>query len=66
MKFFEFGEDDYNYLVKKCMLNEEYQKLLKMKIKEYSIIKMADELNTSEATISVMVRKLKKKINKVI
>ena len=66
MKFFEFGEDEYNYLVKKCMLNDDYQQLLKMEIHEESITKMAMTMHKSESTISVMVRKLKKKIKKVI
>ena len=66
MKFFEFTKTDYDYIVKECMLDEEYQKLLEYKIKGYSIIKMADLLGVSEATISVMISKLKKKIRKII
>ena len=64
--FFEFTKADYEYIVKECMLDEEYQKLLEYKIKGYSIVKMAQLLNVSEATISVMVSKLKKKIKKII
>ena len=48
------------------MLDEEYQKLLEYKIKGYSIIKMAQLLNVSEATVSVMIAKLKKKIKKIL
>ena len=48
------------------MLDEEYKKLLEYKIKGYSIVKMAQLLNVSEATISLMVKKLKKKITKII
>ena len=66
MKFFEFNKTDYDYIVKECMLDEEYQKLLEYKIKGYSIVKMADLLGVSEATISVMVSKLKKKIKRII
>ena len=36
------------------------------KIKGYSIVKMADLLGVSEATISVMISKLKKKIKKIL
>lgn len=64
--FFEFTKTDYDYIVKECMLDEEYQKLLEYKIKGYSIPKMAQLLNVSEATISVMVSKLKKKIKKIL
>lgn len=66
MSFFEFTKSDYDYSVKECMLDEEYQKLLEYKIRGYSIVKMAQLLNVSEATISVMVRKLKKKIRRII
>ena len=66
MKFFEFTKTDYEYICSECMLDEEYKKLLEYKIKGYSIVKMADELNCSQARISVMVNKLKKKIRKII
>lgn len=66
MKFFEFTKTDYNKIVDECMLDEEYQRLLEYKIKGYSIAKMARLLGTSEATISVMVSKLKKKIKRII
>ena len=49
--FFEFTKTDYDYIVKECMLDEEYQKLLEYKIKGYSIVKMAELLNVSEATV---------------
>ena len=48
------------------MLDEEYQKLLEYKIKGYSIVKMAQLLGVSEATISVMISRLKKKIRRII
>ena len=66
MNFFEFTRTDYETIIKECMLDEEYQKLLEYKIKGYSIIKMAQLLGVSEATISIMVKKLKKKIRKII
>ena len=66
MKFFELTKTDYDFIVKECMLDEEYQKLLEYKIKGYSIIKMSQLLGVSEATISVMIKKLKNKIRKII
>lgn len=66
MSFFEFTKQDYDNIVEKCMLNEEYQKLLEYKIKGYSITKMSMLLNTSESNISVMVKKLKNKIKRII
>ena len=64
--FFEFTKKDYDYIVKECMLDEEYQKLLEYKIKGYSIIKIADLLNCSEARVNRMINKLKKKIMRII
>lgn len=66
MKYFEFTKSDYDLIVKEAMLNEEYKKLLEYKIKGYSIVKIAELLNVSEATVSVMVAKLKKKIIKIL
>lgn len=64
--FFEFTKSDYDYIVKECMLDEEYTKLLEYKIKGYSIVKIADLLNCSEARVNVMIKKLKSKIRKII
>ena len=66
MNFFEFTKSDYEKICEECMLDDEYKKLLEYKIKGYSIVKMADELNCSQARISVMVKKLKKKIRRII
>lgn len=66
MKFFELTKKDFEYIVEECMLDEEYTKLLEYKIKGYSIVKMAQLLGVSEPTISVMVKKLKKKIKRII
>ena len=66
MNFFLFTRKDYDYLVQECMLDEEYSKLLEMKIKGYSRTKMALELNVSEPTLDVMIQKLKKKIKKIL
>lgn len=64
MNFFIFGKKDYEYIKEQCMLDEEYSKLLEMKIKGYSRTKMAIELNVSEPALDVMIRKLKEKIKK--
>ena len=66
MKFFEFNKTDFEYIVDECMLDEEYTKLLEYKIKGYSIVKMAQLMGVSEPTISVMVKRLKKKIRRII
>ena len=66
INFFEFTKKEYDYIVNECMLDEDYQKLLMMKIKGYNRVKMAIELNISEATLDVMIQKLKKKIKKIL
>lgn len=63
---FEFTRTEYEMICNECMLNEEYQKLLEMKIKGYSRTKMAMELNISESTLDTMIQKLKKKIKKIL
>lgn len=63
---FEFTKTEYEYICKECMLNEEYQKLLEMKIKGYSRAKMSIELSISESTLDIMIQKLKKKIKKIL
>ena len=63
---FEFTRTEYDHICQECMLNDEYKKLFEMKIKGYSRPKMAIELNVSEATLDVMIKKLKKKIKKII
>lgn len=66
MNFFDFTKSDYEYIVNECMLDEEYQKLLEYKIKGYSRVKIAMELNVSESTVNRMLNKLKKKIKKLL
>lgn len=66
MNFFEFTRSDFERISNECMLDPEYKKLLEYKIKGYSIVKIASELNCSEARVSTMVAKLKKKIKRII
>lgn len=66
MNYFEFTKKDYEHIVEECMLDEEYAKLLEYKIKGYSRVKIALELNMSEYTVDKMLQKLKKKIMKIL
>lgn len=66
MNFFDFTKSDYEYIVKECMLDEEYQKLLEYKIKGYSRVKISMKLNVTEYTVDKMLQKLKKKIKKIL
>lgn len=63
---FDFTREEYEYIKEKAMLNEELSQILEMKIKGYSITKMAMELCLSESTISRRIKKLKKKIMKIL
>lgn len=63
---FDLTKSEYEKICEELMLNDEYKKLLEMKIKGYTRTKMALELNVSEPTLDVMIKKLKKKIMKII
>ena len=63
---FELSKSEYLKICDECMLNEEYCKLLEMKIKGYTRTKMAMELNVSESTLDNMIKKIKKKIRKIL
>ena len=63
---FEFTKEEFEEIVKKAMLNEELTKIFEMKIKDYSITKMAMELNLSESTINRRIKELKRRIMKVL
>jgi len=63
---FDFTKSEYEKICDELMLNDEYKKLLEMKIKGYTRTKMALELNISEPALDVMIKKLKKKIMKII
>ena len=63
---FDLTKDEYEYIIDKAMLSEELIKILEMKIKGYSITKIAMELNMSESTVNRRIKILKKKIMKVI
>lgn len=63
---FEFTEDEYNEIVKKAMLNEELAQIFKMRIMDYSIIKISMEMHMSTRTVNRRIKELKKKILKVL
>ncbi len=63
---FDLTKDEYEQISEKCMLDDELKLILEMKIKNYSIAKMAMQLNLSERAVSRRIRKLKNKIMKVI
>lgn len=62
----DFNQNEYKRIKEELMLNEEMSKILEMRIKCYSITKMAFELNMSESSISRRIKELKRKIKKII
>jgi predicted DNA-binding protein (UPF0251 family) len=63
---FEFTKEEFDTICKKAMLNDELIKIFEMKIKDFSITKIAMEMGMSESTVNRRVKTLKKKILKVI
>lgn len=63
---FDLTKEEYEQLKEKLMLNDELSKILEMKIKRFSIVQMAMELNLSERTVNRRVKELKKKIMRVL
>lgn len=63
---FEFTKAEYEYIVEKAMLSEEMAEIFEMRIKNYSITRIAIEMNMSESTVNRRIKQLKKKIMKVI
>lgn len=63
---FEYTKEEFNNIVEKAMLNEELTKIFEMRIKDYSITKIALELNMSERTVNRRIKELRKKIMKVL
>lgn len=61
---FDLTRTEYEMICHECMLNNEYKKILEMKIMGYSRTKMAMELNLSESTLDRMIQILKKKMKK--
>ena len=62
----DFNRTEYDKIKEDLMLNEEMSKILEMRIRGYSITKMAIELNLSESAINRRIKELKKKIKKII
>ncbi len=63
---FEFTESEYNEIVKKAMLNEELAQIFKMRIMDYSIVKISMEMHMSIRTVNRRIKELKRKIMRVL
>lgn len=63
---FDLTKEEYETLKDKLMLNDELSKIFEMKIKNYSNVQIAMELNLSERTLARRIKILKKKIMRVL
>ena len=63
---FDFTRDEYEDLKNKMMLNEELSEIFEMRIKGYSVTKMAMKLHMSESSINRRIKLITHKLQKVI
>lgn len=63
---FDLTKEEYEALKDKLMLNDELSKIFEMKIKNYSNVQIAMQLNLSERTLARRIKVLKKKIMRVL
>lgn len=63
---FDFTRQEAETIKSKLYLTEDEEKVFEMKLLNYSITKIALELNVSERTASRIIKRLKNKIMKVL
>lgn len=66
MTKFDFTKQEIANIKSKIYLSEDEEKILDMRLLNYSITKMAIEMNMSERTINRNIKKIKDKIRRVI
>lgn len=64
-KLQELNKSEYEFICEECMLNELEAKILKMRIQDKSIVEMSLENNISTSKVSLIIKKIKKKILKI-
>lgn len=66
MTKFDFTKQEIANIKSKIYLSEDEEKILDMRLLNYSITKMAIEMNMSERTINRNIKNIKDKIRRVI
>lgn len=66
MTKFDFTKQEIADIKSKIYLSEDEEKILDMRLLNYSITKIAIEMNMSERTINRNIKKIKDKIRRVI
>lgn len=62
----EFSKKEYEYFIENCFFSAEEEKILYMRLKGDSIVKISIELNMSIPTVNRRIKSIKKKIIKVL
>ena len=63
---FDFTRKEVEDIKSKVYFDEDEDKVLEMKLRNYSITRIALELKISETTVSRIIRRIKNKIKKVL
>lgn len=66
MKIYDFIESELNYFRKECNFSDEELEYFNLRAKHYSNLQIAMKMNVSEAKVSVLAKKVKTKIVRVI
>lgn len=66
MKISEFTKPELEYFRDRCNFTETERKCFDLKAKDCTNIQLAMELNMSESTVSVTMRRVRTKITKVL
>ena len=62
MRFFNFCKDEENFLIKNCNFTDDELAIFKYKQKDFTIVKIAMEMNISERTVNILVDRVANKI----
>lgn len=62
MKFYNFCKDEENFLIENCNFTDDELEVFQGKQKDYSIVKIAIQMGTSERTVNNLVDRVSNKI----
>ena len=66
MKIYDFVEKELQFFRNECNFTEEEMQYFNLRAKGKSNIQIADEMHISEAKVSVLARKVKSKMKRVL
>lgn len=65
-KFYEFTEPELQYFRDTCNFTDEERECFELRSKNWSNVKIADTMHISTAKVSILVKRIKTKILKVV